>query len=351
MLPIKNIFKYLMKTIRWGILKQDDYIKFFDNNLKKIRNHLIPGNDSINQIYLYGLKTGIEYVFNNFKNKYNFVYIDDVFLQNCDICFYNAFIVNYWEIDELLNRVKGNPIFVVEFLDHPCYPLESNDKTNITFKKWTNNYKNYSISQFADTDKNLYMPGVNFDRIKYHIESRQKFDLSIKTKFANWVCSNPCLPRKKIIDYINKYYKHIDYYGNIWYGDDQNNKGLPLNSKFWEDSDIHHQYKFNFAFENTPTKNKIRYITEKIEHGYCNNSIPIYWGCSDIIKLFNEESFINVCELNIKQMIHKISIVDNNDELYRHMFYAYPFKDRNFDYAGYFYERKVKFFKNILEQI
>lgn len=51
------------------------------------------------------------------------------------------------------------------------------------------------------------------------------------------------------------------------------------------------QYKFILSMENS--KNGT-YITEKILHGFCANTIPVYWGSDYITDYFNEERFINV---------------------------------------------------------
>ena len=40
------------------------------------------------------------------------------------------------------------------------------------------------------------------------------------------------------------------------------------------------------------------YITEKILHGFCANTIPIYWGSDYITQYFNEDRFINVENFN-----------------------------------------------------
>ena len=325
-----------MKIIKYGVLeyfeypwqKQNDYALYIKTRINK---YFIPF----------------------FDNKYKFEYIDNVNVNECDICFYNLFSINYDDLknESIFTKVKGNPIFILyKHNEYPYYPeLQS---SNIdTLKIWTNNFKNYSISTYDDSPTNLFFPLFDIESIKKHIDDRQKFDISIKSKFANWISSNPCLPRKNMIDYLNEHYKHIDYYGDIYYGNNTLNKGQKLPGHFFQDNDIHYLYKFNFAFENCATKDNVIYISEKIEHGYRNNSIPIYWGCSNVIKFFNTESFINLCGLTYDEMISKISEVDNNDELYKHMFYSYPFKDKNFDYIGFFEERLKKFLQNILEQI
>lgn len=320
-----------MKIIKIGIL---------ETNYKNIfRNKYIPS------------------IFNYSFNNINFIKIENPFKEECDICFYDLYSITYEDVkNNIFDQLKGNPILVLDkHCEHPSYPLKNNSID--TFKDWTNNFKNFSISIYNDSTTNLYFPYyIDFERIKNNINIRQKFDISIKNKFANWISSNPDKLRKNIIDYINNNYKHIDYYGNVYYNDNINDKSLKIQNDtahWWDSNDIHTYYKFNFAFENTPTnkKNNVMYITEKINHGYCNNSIPIYWGCSNITDYFNENSFINLCNLTEDEMIEKIKLINENDEFYKDMFYAYPFKDKNVDYQKYFNDKYINFMTNIFNMI
>ena len=257
------------------------------------------------------------------------------------------------------NKVKGNPIFILnkhaEFQGFPFFSLYDQNKD--TIKEWTNNFKNYSISLYEDSNTNLlYLPLLfSFYYIKESFQNKSKNDLIEKNKFALWIASNMIERRKNKIDYINDHYMHIDYYGkNIWYGNDKNNKGKEIiiqdNNKYIL-PDLYKNYKFSFAFENTPSKDNIWYITEKIANGYQNHVIPIYWGCEHINEIFNEESFINCNNMNEEQMINAIKNVYEDNELYEHMYFSYPFKDKNLDYHLYFKEKLIKFYTNIFDQV
>jgi len=79
------------------------------------------------------------------------------------------------------------------------------------------------------------------------------------------------------------------------------------------------QYKFIIAMENS--KNET-YITEKILHGFCANTVPIYWGSDYITEYFNEERFINVKDFsdrNIETAIDRIVELNNDDGKYLEM--------------------------------
>jgi hypothetical protein len=80
--------------------------------------------------------------------------------------------------------------------------------------------------------------------------------------------------------------------------------------------DIIKNYKFILCMENT---NKIGYHTEKIMHGFRNNVIPIYWGDTNCIKIFNSKAYINVNELGIDKSIDKIIELSSDVNKYNNM--------------------------------
>jgi len=79
----------------------------------------------------------------------------------------------------------------------------------------------------------------------------------------------------------------VDYAGN--YKNNIKRIDAPYFSK--EFVDFVSDYKFIITMENS--KNKT-YITEKILHGFCANTIPVYWGSDSIQEHFNEDRFIHV---------------------------------------------------------
>lgn len=76
------------------------------------------------------------------------------------------------------------------------------------------------------------------------------------------------------------------------------------------------EYKFIISMENSRGDT---YITEKITHGLLTNTIPVYWGSSNIQNYFNINRFINVesiDEQSIDKIIDKIEYICNNDDEY-----------------------------------
>ncbi len=87
----------------------------------------------------------------------------------------------------------------------------------------------------------------------------------------------------------------------------------------WRTAVINYQknYKFSFAFENSLYPG---YTTEKIYHPMLANSIPIYWGNSEIGRDFNTKSFVNWHDYNDNKKVVDIVIdLDTNEKKYLKM--------------------------------
>ena len=85
------------------------------------------------------------------------------------------------------------------------------------------------------------------------------------------------------------------------------------------------QYKFQICFENSSVD---YYLTEKIFNAYYHDTIPIYWGCPQVKDILNEKAFLclpqNPTDTDILNLINRIIEIDQNDELYKEIFYQ-PF--------------------------
>ena len=129
--------------------------------------------------------------------------------------------------------------------------------------------------------------------------------LAEKSKFCNFVVSNPiCKKRNEFFQLLNKV-KHVDSGGKLY-----NNIGYLIENKL----DFIKDYRFSIAFENSSFEG---YTTEKIFEPMKVNSIPIYWGNSLIKKDFNAKSFINVHDFSTLQecVNYIVSLDDNTAEL------------------------------------
>lgn len=129
--------------------------------------------------------------------------------------------------------------------------------------------------------------------------------LRSKTKFCNFVVSNPQgKERNQFFNLLNKY-KKVDSGGRF-----KNNIGHLVDDK----NMFVKEYKFTLAFENSSYPG---YTTEKIFQPMMMHSLPIYWGNPLVDRDFNTKSFINIHDFpDFQAAIDHIAEVDQNDELY-----------------------------------
>lgn len=132
--------------------------------------------------------------------------------------------------------------------------------------------------------------------------------LQSKTRFCNFVYSNPrCIRRNRFFHKLSRY-KQVDSGGRY-----MNNIGGPVKDKL----SFLTQYKFTIAFEN---QSRVGYTTEKIIEPMRAGSAPIYWGNSAVNTEFNPRSFINWHDYGSDEaVIERIIELDRDDKLYLEM--------------------------------
>jgi len=219
-------------------------------------------------------------------------------LENPDLVIFSLFGNSHFRYDKPKLLYSGENYFQHE------YPSIMG-----TSDPWK--YANYVISHFDyDTDRSLVMPNwvrkYGFDYFKNLKEPQQILN---KSKFATYIQGNCSQTfRNDFVKELSKY-KIVDCPGSCLNNmePDACPKGQKLN--FCKD------YKFVFAFENS---SKSGYNTEKIVEPYLSGSIPLYWGDTEISKIFNTKSMINFHDFNnIEQMIERIIEIDNDATLYK----------------------------------
>lgn len=133
--------------------------------------------------------------------------------------------------------------------------------------------------------------------------------LKEKTRFCNFIYSNPnCPKRNNFFKKLSKY-KRVDSAGRFW-----NNIGHYLGPTVEDKYDFIRQYKFSISFENEEYP---YYTTEKIYQPMMVDSLPIYWGNPHVSLDFNTESFLNYYDYGSDEaLIERIIEVDNNQDLY-----------------------------------
>lgn len=139
-----------------------------------------------------------------------------------------------------------------------------------------------------------------------------------KTRFCNFIYSQEVPERNDFFKKLNKY-KKIDAPGRCMNNMPPISHKSPIESRLFqswakEKLNFLKRYKFTIAFENF---SKPGWITEKLTQPMLVNSIPIYFGHSEVKRDFNTKSFLNYHDFkNMKEFIEYIIKVDNDDKLY-----------------------------------
>jgi hypothetical protein len=138
---------------------------------------------------------------------------------------------------------------------------------------------------------------------------------------SKWVNSN----YSKRLNLLNKILSSdldIDIYGRGLNIADSRYKGSPDNKH-----EILKQYRYSIAIENCCENN---YVSEKFFDCILNNTVPLYYGCPNIDKIFNSASY-ETLDLDNKNIIQDIKNLILND---------------NFKYKNSILEDKEKYFTN-----
>lgn len=128
-----------------------------------------------------------------------------------------------------------------------------------------------------------------------------------KTKFCNFVYSNPVLFRERFFKALSKH-KHIDAPGKSM----NNMPSFDLNKQgdIWQrKQSFLSEYKFTIAFENYSYPG---YNTEKLLDPMLADSLPIYFGNPYIDKHFNTKSFINAHEYITSNNSWAVNFLERN---------------------------------------
>lgn len=138
----------------------------------------------------------------------------------------------------------------------------------------------------------------------------------IKSEFCCFATSNgSCQVRNYFFHYICNNYKLVKSYGALF-----NNVGRRIFSGWGskEQTELLGRHKFVLCFENSRDDNDY-YITEKIMNAKLSGAVPIYWGTSKCLELFDREAFLYLDEANeygYKKLLEEIKQLDQDDGKY-----------------------------------
>jgi hypothetical protein len=171
--------------------------------------------------------------------------------------------------------------------------LDHREEWNWSQKLFTKNFSkknNEIISSIVTNSYNshyYYLSDINNHRIIY----KERLDIT------NEIC---------------KKFKEVKLWGSF-----QPTNEINLMGTAWNKLVSLRDFKFSICFENTIQKN---YISEKFWDCILTDTVPIYFGCSNINEYIDEKYFINLTNDidNIDTIFERISyIIKNEDTLYK----------------------------------
>ena len=245
---------------------------------------------------------------------------------------YEGFEPEWMEIYNILKRhydvqiVEDDPDYILcdsfepyyEYLHYPQVRILVNGENYVP----DFNFVDYSISRYPIQfgDRNFYMPGCVYP-ISHWLalpKMNRNYDLDFvrgKKYFANFISGHESEGGirggffKKLCEY-----KRVESPGRYL-------NNMPDNTQVrWSNdskTDFQRQCKFTLCFESTAHDG---FITEKITDAFFAETIPVYYGSSNIKEIFNEKAFINCADYaSFDDVIEKIKELDQDDEKYLEM--------------------------------
>jgi len=167
---------------------------------------------------------------------------------------------------------------------------------------------------------NILLTGMNMDYLlnrRILQQPKTRFCLFCVGNGGNWI-------RNDFFEKLSKY-KKVDSCGSFMNNMPDNERCPSDTIKYLE---YISQYKFMICFENKAQKN---YLTEKLFNAYFGETIPIYWGCTNVSDYINTNSILYLKpehqEQDIENLINEIIYLDNNDKEYNNKFNQALFSD------------------------
>ena len=257
--------------------------------------------------------------------------------------FWSSFKPEKYLIFQLLEQkydvkfVDSDPDFVVcsifgnryEYLKYPQVRIMISGENFIP----DFNYVDYAISsypiKFYDRSFRLPFYFVDFTPRREIQEKNRKYTKDIlkdKVYFANFIASHDSEfgLRGEAFKKLSEY-KRVESCGTLF-----NNMpdGLCVKRSNNTKQEIQKKSKFTLCFESTRHEG---FITEKIIDAFYNDTIPIYYGSSDVTEIFNPNAFINCSDyVSFDEIVKKVIELDNNDDLYLKMLSEPIFNDPHY---------------------
>jgi len=257
--------------------------------------------------------------FNNFwgsfidENQHEIFILLFKYIFGQDIC-----MGNYENSDVLIESVFGTTVLNTKKWKYSFLFIGEPTRRVYTVDAFQH-FSNYScVLKGENNNKNV----VNFPLFvlyQYQFNIHRDFLMNINKNITKIPTKNICVivsaddgsERNYFFSELEKKIP-IDYAGNY------KNNVSRIEHRYFSKEFIEYvsNYKCIITMENTKEE---KYITEKILHGFCANTIPIYWGSDYIEEYFNKERYIHIDKIDkdsIDAFIHRIMTLINNDEVY-----------------------------------
>ena len=249
------------------------------------------------------------------------------------------------DADYVICDVFGKPPY--EYCKHPQVRIfECGENVVPDF-----NLVDYAVSRYPVQlgDRNFYVPGCTTPGKFWHAlakKDRNYPDSFLKEKiyFANLVAGHDSEHNYRSIFFEKlSAYKRVESAGTLLYNMPD---GMRVNWLDDSKTNFQRKSKFTICFESTAHEG---FITEKITDAFFADTIPIYYGSSNITEIFNKDAFINVADYeSFDAVVEKIKELDQDDEKYLAML-RQPILV-NADYPRQLDEELEKYILHIFEQ-
>lgn len=137
-----------------------------------------------------------------------------------------------------------------------------------------------------------------------------------KKYFCNFIYSNPNgHPMRKTLFEVISSYKKVHSLGTWMHNHDgdgltcRSPEGASEDKWYFSGIELRRPYLFTIAAENARFRG---YTSEKITNAFLSDSLPIYWGDSDVGNRYNPAAMINANNLSTGELVETIRHIDNN---------------------------------------
>lgn len=213
-------------------------------------------------------------------------------------------------------RDRGSNLFEQLKYNAPYISISAEKGQMKTRRYRSTGYPFFEFVSYKSNQDNLaYIPMAAYHKNNLYFLNTKKRSLIplevIKARGNVAYIFRHCVPiREELFQLLEKSIPAVHAYGKC---------SKNVDGEYPKDvQEVYNKYNFVVAMENAQ---KDGYITEKIVNAYEANSIPIYWGSSDLAKkYFNPKSFIDVSDFpDLESAVAHIKLLSESPEKIQEM--------------------------------